>query len=144
MVEGLVLHESRERRVDLLHSVGSELATATACPAYPRVMDERARALECVKEMTDKQFVEFVYSAVQGRRRGPPVEEVRTLFVVASVDIEGGDAAIYVTALPESTEAWVDDALICQEGTCGGCSLQLESWAKNVRCPACGSTAYLT
>ena len=99
--------------------------------------------------MTDEQFVEFFYRAVEGRRVDAQESEGRTALVVALVALEETRAStgpsIFVAALPENHESeWVDDAPICQEGTCHDCGLQLESWAKRVRCPACGSSAYLT
>ena len=102
----------------------------------------RARALDWISGLTDKQFSEFFYDAVLERRTSDTPEE-QGHFVLADArrdsDSTGWD--VDFVALPQKREPWADDVPICQTGECSSCGRVIRSWAKHQRCPICNEPA---
>lgn len=111
---------------------------------------DRKRILTELRGLTDKQFVEFFYAAAAGRDIYDAEPDTRSRLVLAAAvqDRDGtswGTPQVQLLALPDpelSSGPWVDDALICQFGE--SCAHEVASWAKEMRCPACGESVYGT
>ena len=44
----------------------------------------------------------------------------------------------------DTVYAILDEALICQSGTCSGCDTDIRSWSKRAECPVCGQAVACT
>lgn len=99
-------------------------------------------------ERTDKQFVELFYAFVAGRDIYGAVPGFESHLVLANAAREKEESGAWgpweleVVGTPSSSEPWVDDALICQDGHC--CSGAVTSWAKDMTCPVCGAEVHGT
>ena len=106
-------------------------------------MDAREASLRWVRGLTDKEFAQFFYDAVQGRDPGQDDSE-RRRFVLADASFSSTLDIDYIATPADPSREWADDAPICQSGQCSRCKAQCRSWAKEFACPVCGNTAYGT
>lgn len=98
------------------------------------------------RSLTERQFAEFFYEVVAGRNTSDVFEGH---FVLADAErIKGEPWEIDFVGLPNPNHAanlekdWVDDADICESGTCQHCQIRVRSWVKDALCPVCGSEVY--
>jgi hypothetical protein len=107
----------------------------------------RRHLVDALRALTDRQFVEVFYEAVQGRH---VYSAERNLFdahlVLANAvrDREEGSGGGWAVELicPTQDQDWVDDAPICQAGE--HCGMPTASWAKHSTCPVCFGEVYGT
>ena len=100
--------------------------------------------VHALRALTDKQFVEVFYEAVQGRHIYPAERNVFDAHLVLANtvrDVDGTDRGWTVELVcPTPGQDWVDDAPICQAGE--HCGMATTSWAKSSQCPVCGGAVY--
>lgn len=118
-------------------------------PVGREVQDmDRSSVIEYLRDLSPKAFAELFYEAVDGKHPWPGEEEsvdVRLLLGYASQDrSEDESDADWTVALvcPVPGTRWVDDAPVCQHGSC--CGHRTVSWAKNSVCPICRGSVYGT
>ncbi len=103
--------------------------------------------IDALGQLTDKQFVEMFYEAVQGRdiyRAEQKAFEAHLVLANAvrdagSVDNSGWTLEVVCSA---PGQRFADDSPLCQTGE--HCGHPTVSWAKRARCPVCGEDAYGT
>jgi len=103
----------------------------------------RAQVMTWLSGLSDKQFSEFFYESVRGRKTGDGFGH----FVLADAMLMDGAWSVTLIAMPDPaqyTQSWADNAPICQSGECQGCKSRTCSWAKHGRCPVCGEHVYGT
>ena len=108
-------------------------------------MDE-SKVITWIQSLTDKQFVEFFYRAVANRSTSD-LPEWNGHFVLADAEkVTDEPWEVDVIALhdPDEYKEWVDDAPICQSGSCSACGNSVRSVAKHAVCPVCKSKVYCT
>jgi hypothetical protein len=109
---------------------------------------EHPEIVEALRKLTDKQFVELFYLAVEGRN----IYEAERSFVQAHLvlanaqrhqeDGEEWSPWKLQVLCPTPQQDWTTDAPICQFGK--HCDVETASWSKNSQCPICGGTVYGT
>ena len=109
---------------------------------------EHREIIEALQKLTDKQFVELFYEAVQGRHLYESEAAYCQAHLVlanaerhAENDGEWSEWRLQLLC-PTPGEDWGDDAPICQFGH--HCGHETGSWAKNSVCPMCGEGVYGT
>ena len=97
-----------------------------------------------LRTLTDKQFVEVFYEAVEGRYvSGDPSYEAHLVLANAFRSLEGAGKTWTVELIcPTPDQDWVDDAPICQAGE--HCGMPTASGAKQSTCPVCGGELHGT
>lgn len=102
----------------------------------------RAQVMTWLSGLTDKQFSEFFYEAVRGRKTCDGFGH----FVLADAALMDGAWSVDLVALPDPDhyKQWADDVPICQSGECRVCKSSTRSWAKHGVCPVCGEQVYGT
>jgi hypothetical protein len=93
----------------------------------------RSDLVDGLRALTDKQFVEVFYEAVQGRHiypAEPDVFDAHLVLANAVRDREEGTGGRWTVELicPTPNQDWIDDAPICQAGE--HCGMSTASWAK--------------
>jgi hypothetical protein len=110
--------------------------------------DRRREIVEALGELTDRQFVDFFYEAVEGRHiHETEAASVQAHLVLANAqrhrEDNGGWSPWTLELLcPAPGEDWDDDAPICQFGQ--HCGVRTASWSKSSTCPICGGRVYGT
>jgi len=107
----------------------------------------RRDLVERLRALTDKQFVEVFYEAVQGRHIYSAERNVFDAHLVlanAMRDREEGTDGRWTVELncPTPDQEGADDAPICQAGE--HCGMSTTSWAKQAMCPVFGREVYGT
>ncbi|MEM6750804.1 MAG: hypothetical protein AAGA57_11695 [Planctomycetota bacterium] len=104
------------------------------------------RAVQYIRGLTDKQFVELFYQVAADRNPLEQPQDGTTWLVLAEVtpltDTQQFDIAYLAT--PSSKEDWDDEAPICQHGECTNCGAKMYCWSKRAGCPVCGAPTYCT
>lgn len=101
-----------------------------------------------LRSLTDKQFVELFYEAVEGRHICEPEKEYHKSHLVlaeaSKIQFEDDTWDEWEVSLvcPTPGKSWADDMPLCQIG--GHCNLYTISWAKESTCPVCGGDVYGT
>ena len=97
-----------------------------------------------LRMLTDKQFVEVFYEAVQGRHIWlDHTYDSHLVLANAFRSLEDAGATWKVELIcPTPNQDWVDDASICQFGE--HCGMPTASWAKQSTCPVCGGEVHGT
>ena len=96
-----------------------------------------------LRKLTNKQFAELFYRAVEGRRvYESTIYDSHLVLASAVREPEESTAWTLEVICPARDSDWVDDAPICQQGD--HCGMTTASWAKNSRCGICGGDVYGT
>lgn len=97
---------------------------------------------DTLRRLTDKQFVEVFYDAVQGRHSYDNVFDTRWVLANAVRERTEDSVGSWTVELvcPTPGQQWPDDAIICQAGE--HCGLSTISWGKTSQCPVCGGQVY--
>ena len=108
----------------------------------PDLSDEmdRAAVLAWIAELSDKQLAEFFYAAGRGRLTSD-LPEWSGHFALAEAEKPDDRWEVHLVGLAREKN-WVDDAPLCQEGSCGSSGSSVLSWSKNSVCPVCGEAVY--
>lgn len=110
-------------------------------------MINRNSVLNWLSSLTDKQFVEFFYEAVESRDTSEIKGEQGHFVLADTSQIPGEKRETVFLGLPDPSaysDKWVDDAPICQTGQCAECQSWIRSIAKRAICPVCGEKVYCT
>ena len=97
------------------------------------------KAANLLADLTQKQLVEAIYSAL--RKRG-----LRWVLAI-SESLPDDESRLDLFAIHDPDfypEGWSDDVPIANLGECERCGAMLYSWAKQVICPICASKASCT
>ena len=111
--------------------------------------EERKTIIADLARMTDLDFVETIYKAIEKRTHTSDTKAERGHFVLTNATLDV-DEDIWETDHVGTHDSvhyeagFVNDAPLCQFGHCGGCNSSLISWAKNAICPVCGASVYCT
>ena len=103
--------------------------------------------IKWLESLSDKQFAEFFYKAVQNRKTFD-VQEENGHYILSHIRKneeemwERDDIALH--SPQEYPEGWNDNVPICQFGTCQECETSISSWAKHAICPICNNKVYCT
>ncbi|MBA4016313.1 MAG: hypothetical protein C0483_03910 [Pirellula sp.] len=111
------------------------------------MLNARSHALTFLSTLSDKAFAEFFYEAVRGRTTSDR-NDWNGHFILADAERivadEPWDVDLIAIHDRQQYADWVDDAPICQSGTCTNCSNRVRSWAKQATCPVCSQTVHCT
>ena len=101
-------------------------------------MSDRPEVVKWLGGLTEKQLAEVFYEATQAQRPDSH------LVLALAHRIADEPWEVSLVGLNADRESWVDDAPLCQQGSCFKCDSRVISWAKRMKCPVCGNEIHGT